>query len=1077
MTTPRAGSRIFRHLSTSLIGCLLLTVAAVAQVPVTFTLDQPGYVTLVIEDQAGNRVRNLIGETFFEAGEHTVIWDGYDIGERVSIRREGRPGNENFYDIHRRLVAPGTYRVRGLVHDGVGLRYEVSVQSPGTPPWHTPDGSGAWLSDHGTPTSVLSLPRGSMLGSEPQVIVGSPIAETGHSVMWLTLDGRKLRGAKVQGWQGALALTDDPGPKPASRYAAYCIAERKGKLYVHGLQAKPDDGNLFHQIASVDMRGYDRLEQTMVDVAAYNGVVLVSQPKDNTILVFNTGGRAKDVGQIQIDNPRGLTFTRSGELFLLSGNRLLHFAKPNLSSADLGQDRIITEDLQDPRRLTVGPDGSIYVSDWGDRHQVVVFGPDGRQRRMIGQPGGPQIGRYDERRMHNPTGVAIDARGRLWVAEADYSPKRISLWNADGSFNRAFYGPPKYGGGGFIDPIDPSRFYYSSGLQGIEFAIDWQTGESKPTSIYYLRAESDVGARTPDYPVYIDGRQYMVNCYGVRPFGWKASDASVYLMDEQTRQIEHVARVGSIDDYLRKVAESDPAVAERLISDGKQSKFNFYVWSDLNRDKVPQADEIQAYAIRDKRMTSRPSGGVLIAPDLSIATSAGLYVPPPRITDNGVPVWDLSKLEIVTDQGSYQGDVIRTHDGYTILTGGPIYAYRDGKLAWTYHSQWPKRGGAVAPPPAYPGQLVATSRIIGDTVCPREGEAGEVWAINSDKGSIFLLTSDGLFVAELGGDLRVTPPMQLPEAKRGMLLPRVSFNDEHFWPAIMQLADGRIMLTIGKEHSSLFSLQGLDSVRRIPPASVVVEPQMLAGKPDTLIEPAVVKERKQMTIAMAAAAPSLKGDAGEWVNADWQTIDVRRNISAAMQVHGQTLYVAYRGPADLLRNRLPDGWQHAFATGGGLDLMIRTQPQQDVPEVQKRHRTGETASAGDVRLVVTRSDAGRVVAVRYEQKRAGGADHPAIFDSPIGNVRFDSVTDVSSQVRLEQHGELYELAIPLRVLGLDVRPGLQTLGDLGVLIGDGRDTYARLYWNNRHAGIATDLPSEARLTPEWWGQWTFQGGR
>ena len=45
-------------------------------IAIHFTLKQPGFVTLVIEDEAGQRVRNLISETEFPAGENTAYWDG-----------------------------------------------------------------------------------------------------------------------------------------------------------------------------------------------------------------------------------------------------------------------------------------------------------------------------------------------------------------------------------------------------------------------------------------------------------------------------------------------------------------------------------------------------------------------------------------------------------------------------------------------------------------------------------------------------------------------------------------------------------------------------------------------------------------------------------------------------------------------------------------------------------------------------------------------------------------------------------------------------------------------------------------
>ena len=47
-------------------------------IPVQFRLEQPGFVTLVIDDGQGKRVRNLISQDHFPAGTHTVWWDGLD---------------------------------------------------------------------------------------------------------------------------------------------------------------------------------------------------------------------------------------------------------------------------------------------------------------------------------------------------------------------------------------------------------------------------------------------------------------------------------------------------------------------------------------------------------------------------------------------------------------------------------------------------------------------------------------------------------------------------------------------------------------------------------------------------------------------------------------------------------------------------------------------------------------------------------------------------------------------------------------------------------------------------------------
>jgi hypothetical protein len=84
------------------------------------------------------------------------------------------------------------------------------------------------------------------------------------------------------------------------------------------------------------------------------------------------------------------------------------------------------------------------------------------------------------------------------------------------------------------------------------------------------------------------------------------------------------------------------------------------------------------------------------------------------------------------------------------------------------------------------------------------------------------------------------------------------------------------------------------------------------------------------------------------------------------------------------------------------------------------------------------------------------------------------VYDVSDSVRLAQSNGTYELAVPLSVVGIeDVQKGETTLGDIGILFGDGSDTKLRVYWNNKAAQMTSDIPSEARLMPSEWGTWTF----
>ena len=142
----------------------------------------------------------------------------------------------------------------------------------------------------------------------------------------------------------------------------------------------------------------------------------------------------------------------------------------------------VVENLDDPQGLVLTGNGDTYIKRArANPHQVKVFDSQGKFLRSIGKPGVPHSGPYDPLRMNNPNGLALTDDGRLWVAEEDFQPKRVSVWTALGDFIKAFYGPTEYGGGGVLDSTDKRRFYY----QGMEFAIDWEE-RNQPTPFSLL---------------------------------------------------------------------------------------------------------------------------------------------------------------------------------------------------------------------------------------------------------------------------------------------------------------------------------------------------------------------------------------------------------------------------------------------------------------------------------------------------------------------------------------------------------------------------------------------------------------
>jgi hypothetical protein len=152
-----------------------------------------------------------------------------------------------------------------------------------------------------------------------------------------------------------------------------------------------------------------------------------------------------------------------------------------------------------------------------------------------------------------------------------------------------------------------------------------------------------------------------------------------------------------------------------------------------------------------------------------------------------------------------------------------------------------------------------------------------------------------------------------------------------------------------------------------------------------------------------------------------------------------------------------------FKKGGGFDLMLSLHPQGG---------GGRTSpSLDNLRLLVARVD-GQTKAVLYKPVAAGSsAERRIVFTSPVGEVTFDLVREVSSEVSLQQSQGMYTIKIPLSLLGGSPKSGQRYRADLGQLRGNGAQTMQRAYWTHRDTAMVSDIPREARLQPEHWGLW------
>jgi hypothetical protein len=1063
-----------------------------APIRVGFHLDKPQKVTLVIEDDKGNRVRNLVSDTLFPAGENEVWWDGLDESGRIKEWQHG------IYEVQGKLVNSGTYRVRGLSHEELELRYEFAIYNPGNPPWATADSHGGWLGNHAPPCSVLFVP------SKKQILVGSSLTENDHGLAWLDLRGNKIRGQTWVGgiWTGPACLARDVGPRPIPGVYAYAASVWENELRLNVFLEKKDgptppdprfgsgeDHPILEptfkfpassyqvppSVSVVELFWDPRTRPTARGLAVWNGILGCSLSTGELFWVDVL--KRSIMGRIKVPDPRGLAFDSKGNLLVLSGKQLLLIPMKADGKLDSKSSPLISSELEDPQCIALDRSGKIYISDHGQSHQVKIFQSTGKLLGTIGKAGPPSAGTYDPNHMNHPKGITLfeeNGSESLWVAEEDFQPKRVSVWSLDGKLLDAFYGPSIYGGGGYFDPQDSSRFYHN----GMEFNVDWKTGKNKPVSIYY-RPDSiaymiPTWKAAPETPIRVRDELYLVNAFS----GMATNGPLILGMWQMRNDVAHLIGAAGVANGLDifskaylKGAEI-PGVQEIL----KSKQLVSFIWSDLNRNGMIEASEIQY----------RPGaswGGVTVDSKLAFTLPDSTRIEVLKFTKDGIPVYDFSNKKKRFTPSFWQentggGQILDLADNWSVAIAGPIQGFQNGEEKWTYPNQWPSlHASHYAPLPNTPGCIIGATRLLGP---PIKINKHQLWGINGNMGNVYLLTSDGLFVSTLFKDMRISSPWPA-EAQRNMSVDNFSMKDESFFNTWSQTADGNVYI---QNQNRIVRVNGLNTLQRLPDAKITITRELLAQCQEHFIKREAArmskKDTENLEVLYHTRAPKVDGDLKDWDHATW--IDIDSKTKASIAVTKDKLYVAYKtGHANLLENK-GDSVPLLFKSGGALDLMIETNSKANA---QKKE-----PAAGDQRLLVS-VVGGKPIAIHYQAVVPGSTD-PISFSGPTRTVVFDRVDNVSQHLELasgktpilEVHegnvfgnkvdqytGTSYEYSIPLSVLHWSPTPESKFRGDVGILIGNGFQSVQRVYWHNKATGLISDVPSEAMLTPQLWGTW------
>lgn len=294
-----------------------------------------------------------------------------------------------------RIVEPGHYAVRGLVHPEIDLVYRMTPYTNGKPPWRTKNPASEWLTNHSAPSDVIFLPpgvgpvrKGKPTSKHGQVVVCSRVAEGGSGLAWLDRNGNKLWGQHCLGgvWTAASHLAVDHSSQPVPGVYGYAAASWPGDKY----NAYKSELRL-HQLVDADHRGesprdrrfgtgedrpvlksfyqlpllpdapgikstverdlkayYQKYAPELSGLAVHNGLVVGTFAKLNT-MVFIDAHASSVLGTAKVSDPRGMAFDSRDNLYVLSHTSVLRYKLDSKKPHVLASPKAIVTNLQDPQ--------------------------------------------------------------------------------------------------------------------------------------------------------------------------------------------------------------------------------------------------------------------------------------------------------------------------------------------------------------------------------------------------------------------------------------------------------------------------------------------------------------------------------------------------------------------------------------------------------------------------------------------------------------------------------------------------------------------------------------------------------
>lgn len=1075
--------------------------------------------TLAIDDENGNRVRNIIGGESPELYTTEILPNGK---RKICVMWDGKDHNNQY-------VNPGKYKVGGLFLDKeLEGRYEMGFYNPGTPPWATLDGTGDWGADH--------YPIRKVVSSGEQIILVSDFAEGGTATFAVNLNGQKIWGEiKGAGFASAnskyfYSIPNDWGasgcqllrlhakngefapfeqgdsvlPMPLNLVDLYGINTGDGKQLPKMISLAAD-GSLS------DSKSSENSLPKVAALAASDSYLLILREDGILYSIDPETGKVKEELEFrkQMQNVRGFKIRKNGlyyfddaQLYVYDIDRKKHTPIP------------LEKKLSQPIDIAFDSFGNLYVADIGQDMQVKKYSEKGKLLNTIGKKGGrARAGKFEKGGMLAISSIDIDASGKLWVAECSFLPRRVSVWNTDGTFLCDYIGNAAYSGAyAWLHDSDPFKGY----IEGNELSLDKKNHKWEMERVIINPQKGDVTLGVPVGDLFENGHVFYSEASGekheyfVSPNN-ESSALGVFLRgkDGDWKAVSGVFRLSSITAMLKGGTSKNNLTSPCIGEYEDLNPADLAIWSDKNGDGKVQRREceivpakVKARIKRDLNDEGNP-GEIALSIDgegwyrrvnpkdfsFLVSGKEGVFkVVPDHFTKEGAPVysrrsWEKLPLGDINVEEIYP--VLDTNVALAVGRGvelpapfeGPeefkkwFFAFdtRTGKVLWKYPSSYHQVHGSHSAPMPSPGLLIGATRVCG--IIPNCGDASAVFLVRGNLGEDYWFTTDGLFVSSFFKDCRL-PGASLPnteEELRKMQMGVFPGGSEHFCGWAGRQDDGVIRMTcsIARQTSMIVKMEGLENIHYIEPVTINVSNQLLNEA--RALE---LKNRKKQSSSSILQVNRILLDEDE--NIDWANIAKSMTISrkgldeyadVKLCWDEDNFYVRFdiqdHSP---WKNKMND-FKTLFKGGDAVDVCIR-------PSVDENDNN---ATEGDVRFVCGSFEGENIVVEMREKKSGYSNSEKHTYSSPIATIVFESVVKTQKvRTNVQTFSDKVEvtLTIPWKETGINPQSGIMFKGDLGVILSnvEGNANVARVYWNNKNTNLIKDIPFEAKLEPSAWGE-------